>query len=378
MYEGFDYAVADPAAFLAGATHPSGNSWTKPTSAPSGQYTRVVAGNVGYDGLPAPIGASASVPRATPSTGEDRIGIPGQPFTRANGGSYFFSFTMQMTTWVNFSAEIGDAGAKNDSGRRGGFIGGLFGATSGNMQSAAGFAAPIYLRREVDYTLTGTDGTPGAQTGRYEIGIQATAAPVGLFESSLQNSRGVAYDETASYALGDTILVVGEYKFVDVDANGSTDVARLWINPTPGNAAAEATPSIVDNDALTPNLGGTLPIAAFHLRNDTNTPGNILVDEIRIGTTFAAVLPSAPVGIAGDFNNDLAVDGADFLAWQRGESPTALSSGDLDAWKSNYGNSGNPQPALSPVPEPAALQLAAVTCLAMASQLRLRASFTRD
>jgi hypothetical protein len=360
LYEGFDYAVAEPAALLAGATHPSGNTWTKPASSPAGQYTKVVAGSVGYNGLAAPTGNSASVPRATPTTGEDRIGLPGQPFARTVGNSYFFSFTLQMTTWVNFSTELGDGGAKNDSGRRGGFIGGLFGATTGNMQSAAGFAAPIYVRREVDYSLTGTDGTPGAQTGRYELGIQATATPVGLFDSSLQNSRGVAYDETASYAVGDTILVVGEYEFVDAEAGGSADVVRLWINPTPGEAAAEATPTIVEGSLETPNLGGTLPIAAFHMRNDTNTPGNVLIDEIRVGTTFADVLPAAAAGLPGDFNGDEIVNGADFLVWQRGGSPQPLSTSDLELWKTNFGAVGGITSALA-VPEPASSSLAALS-----------------
>ena len=35
------------------------------------------------------------------------------------------------------------------------------------------------------------------------------------------------------------------------------------------------------------------------------------------------------VALAGDFNNDGVVDGADFLAWQRGESPEPLSAADL-------------------------------------------------
>ena len=371
LYEGFDYPAAEPPAFLAGSIHPSGNAWTKPTSAPAGQYTRVVAGSVGYNGLPAPTGNSASVPRATPTTGEDRIGLPGQPYTRANGGSIFFSFTLQMTTWVNFPAEIGDAGAKIDSGRRGGFIGGLFGATTGNMQSAPGFAAPIYIRREVDYNVTGTDGSPGAQTGRYEIGIQATAAPVGLFDSSLQNSRGVAYNENASYAVGDTVLIVGEYKFVDADINGSADVARLWINPTPGDAAAETTPTIADDSLDTPNLGGSLPIAAFHMRNDTNTPGNVLIDEVRVGTTFAAVLPAANAGLPGDFNGDEIVDGADFLAWQRGESPQPLSASDLDLWKANFGNAGAVTSAAS-VPEPTSLSLAALSAALLCLRRRFK------
>ena len=41
--------------------------------------------------------------------------------------------------------------------------------------------------------------------------------------------------------------------------------------------------------------------------------------------------------LAGDFNGDGTVDGFDFLKWQRGESPDALSQSDLAAWEANYG-----------------------------------------
>lgn len=56
----------------------------------------------------------------------------------------------------------------------------------------------------------------------------------------------------------------------------------------------------------------------------------------------------------GDFNGDGAVNGKDFLAWQRGESPTPYSSGDLADWQTAY-NGG----ALSgiAVPEPNCLML---------------------
>ena len=42
-------------------------------------------------------------------------------------------------------------------------------------------------------------------------------------------------------------------------------------------------------------------------------------------------------GTPGDFNDDGKVDGRDFLAWQRGDSPTSLSATDLMDWQQNYG-----------------------------------------
>jgi len=60
--------------------------------------------------------------------------------------------------------------------------------------------------------------------------------------------------------------------------------------------------------------------------------------------------------IQGDFNGDNDVDGFDFLAWQRGESPNPLSQSDLNDWEANYGTTPSLAAATS-VPEPTALLL---------------------
>ena len=49
-----------------------------------------------------------------------------------------------------------------------------------------------------------------------------------------------------------------------------------------------------------------------------------------------------------------AVDGADFLAWQRGESRFPGSEFDLAAWKTNYGATLSLSTSSTRVPEPAA------------------------
>jgi hypothetical protein len=59
----------------------------------------------------------------------------------------------------------------------------------------------------------------------------------------------------------------------------------------------------------------------------------------------------AAAGLPGDFDNDGDVDGRDFLIWQRGGSPTALSASDLADWQSNYGT-GSLAAVTSAVPEP--------------------------
>jgi fibronectin-binding autotransporter adhesin len=81
------------------------------------------------------------------------------------------------------------------------------------------------------------------------------------------------------------------------------------------------------------------------------------------GFTLLTVLAPGP---AGDFNGDGRVDGADLLAWQRGNSPTPNSSEDLATWRANFGLSAA-TPATTAIPEPASL-----TLLAAAAAMLLR------
>jgi T5SS/PEP-CTERM-associated repeat protein len=72
------------------------------------------------------------------------------------------------------------------------------------------------------------------------------------------------------------------------------------------------------------------------------------------GYTLLTVLAPGPTG---DFNYDNRVDGADLLAWQRGDSPNPHSPADLAAWRTNFGLVAT-TPATTAVPEPGTCALA--------------------
>ncbi|MCA9234416.1 MAG: autotransporter-associated beta strand repeat-containing protein [Planctomycetales bacterium] len=74
----------------------------------------------------------------------------------------------------------------------------------------------------------------------------------------------------------------------------------------------------------------------------------------------------------GDFNGDNKVNGADFLAWQRGY-PGTYGASDLTDWESNFGVGAPAIGASAGVPEPAALLLAALSagCLVASRRKRL-------
>ena len=58
----------------------------------------------------------------------------------------------------------------------------------------------------------------------------------------------------------------------------------------------------------------------------------------------------------GDFDGDGDTDGADFLAWQRGEAPGGATAANLAIWQDNFGSPGS-QTASTTVPEPSSVFL---------------------
>ncbi len=71
----------------------------------------------------------------------------------------------------------------------------------------------------------------------------------------------------------------------------------------------------------------------------------------------ALTLEGAAVSLPGDFDADGRVDGADFLAWQRGESPAGAVASDLALWQANFGAAALPSAVSAALPEPSALLL---------------------
>ena len=99
-----------------------------------------------------------------------------------------------------------------------------------------------------------------------------------------------------------------------------------------------------------------LPYLAVRYRSNriSASLANTILQTIpnRIAYFDALTLDLFPVTARlGDFNGDQVIDGGDFLAWQRGESPHPLDASDLSAWKARFGT-GAISAAGHAVPEP--------------------------
>jgi hypothetical protein len=104
------------------------------------------------------------------------------------------------------------------------------------------------------------------------------------------------------------------------------------------------------NAAHAPHLG-----VMVHMNIFLN--GLATEDTINLSAFTQRFTQTGPTTVAGDFTLDQRVDGADFLLWQRGGSPSSLSSQDLSAWRLQYGDSAAAAAVASAIPEPAAAVL---------------------
>lgn len=101
----------------------------------------------------------------------------------------------------------------------------------------------------------------------------------------------------------------------------------------------------------------TLPNNRTDLRFGQTSDGEIYLSTKQDGWIRQLV----GEGIAGDFDQDGDVDGDDFLAWQRGESPISFSEVNLEDWQLNLGMAS--LAATIQVPEPTNMVLLCVAAV---------------
>jgi hypothetical protein len=112
-----------------------------------------------------------------------------------------------------------------------------------------------------------------------------------------------------------------------------------------------------DSQTIAPHFNLNVTVNIFATGLETTDSINLTAFTQRFAQT-------GPTTLAGDFNNDKTVDGADFLRWQRGQSPTPLSQADLNVWRNNFGQSLLSLPTASSIPEPSTLALLSLGAIA--------------
>ncbi|MCX8526079.1 T9SS type A sorting domain-containing protein [Chryseobacterium formosus] len=214
------------------------NGWATHSGATPGQVT-AATGNLTYTGLASSTGNSISI-------------------SSANTEDINKSFTAQSTGVVYYSALVS---AQNTTGTTANTATGdyflHFGTYStGTTPALSLFQARIYVKKGV-----------GTDTVNYGI---------------LNNSGGTAAPTFAStdFPINQTVFLVVKYDF-------ATNTASLFVNAAPGSTEP-TTASAVNNTGTT---AAPTAIDYFCVRQGSST-GNIQIDEVRVGTTYAQVAPT--------------------------------------------------------------------------------------
>lgn len=216
----------------------STNGWTK-HSGTAGQF-QTASGTLTYPGLAASVGNKATYVAGNSEDVNLSLGT-----TITGTGYYSFLLNLPNTTGLTSTGDY--------------FTG--FAATSGSTNVNI-FAPRVFIK---------------------------TGSVAGTFQLGIQNTTGGTPSPTPNYSAD---LTVGTTYFIVVklDALLAPIEASLFINPVPG--AAQPTTATVNNTAGTNTFATFGSIFLRQAGNATSGTGNIEIDEIRVGPTWASVTPS--------------------------------------------------------------------------------------
>lgn len=149
--------------------------------------------------------------------------------------------------------------------------------TSGKVYAAAIIRVDTLKNANGDYFMALGDASNSTMVARLYVKGNADKT---AFQLGISKMTDAVQYTTAEFALNTPLLVVMEYEIAEGEKN---DTARLYINPTlkttKASVVCDATLAAAKNDAS--------KLASINLRQGTNTPTLVYVDEIKVSTAWA-------------------------------------------------------------------------------------------
>ncbi|MBX3435533.1 MAG: autotransporter-associated beta strand repeat-containing protein, partial [Pirellulales bacterium] len=202
------------------------------------------------------------------------------------------------------------------------------------------------------------------------VGVLVTNDYAAWDNLSVQSGSTLPDTGLQQLAITGNLTMIGGTLQLDLASTSVYDVLKV-----DGALAAGGTLAVGLSEGFTPQLGDAFQVLEFG--SATGAFGTLSLPALSPGLAWDAsglltsgFLEVVAGGSGGDFNNDARVDGADFLAWQRGFG-TTFNATDLANWKTNFGV-GTATPIVAGVPEPATATLISITAACIAA-LRIRA-----
>jgi len=261
FYDSFNYSATGVQ--LATAASPT---WVAYTG--GGVHPTNFAGSLSYPGLLTAAGDNSAQFNGAGATGTAAHNLS-QAYNINNVTTLYYSLTFKVTT---ISAA--------DWGGAGNFLTGSFMlGFNQKLQNGSAFAngdtaAPLLIRTGDPNNVSGIAN----DFQGYQLGTGVTQTSPG--------SR--VFDPAHVYFPGDTLFLVLSYTF---GAGANDDVAKLYVNPTPGSL--ESANTAVVNATGVADVNNS-QIQSFFLRNNAVEPTNVQMDDLRIGTTWEDVTPAVP------------------------------------------------------------------------------------
>jgi hypothetical protein len=141
--------------------------------------------------------------------------------------------------------------------------------------------------------MSGFNNSVGSQTNQPTvIGTRLYIQPTnGGFNLGLSKNSSTSTDwvwDPRTFTNNQVIFIVGSYTFT-----GGNDISQMWINPnsTTFGAANPPTPSLVNTNGN--NISSSQIASFIFVQRAANQPAAVLADELRIGTSWADVTPTA-------------------------------------------------------------------------------------
>ena len=249
----FQYTPVDATLSDADGAGGFGYVGTNTSGVPTSSDPKIASGSLSHPDRLANAGNSVKTDRT--ASGSSKISIGGA----ATSGTVYYSMLVQVSDLQNLTNTT-----------TGSFFAGFNNNTTTSAQnnattSVATAGGGLYIHRDAD------------NTSAYNLGVGVSTG---------NNDR---IFDTTELTEGQTLFVVVAH---EINAGTDDDNAYLWINPSPTSYGAAAAPAAtVTSSAAAQNGTGTnadiSQLASFFLRNNSVEPNQILLDDLRVATTWA-------------------------------------------------------------------------------------------
>lgn len=211
------------------------------------------------------------------------------------------------------------------------------------------FRYVLLLWRQSDYLAGAPPGIEALLGDPLGVVLEDDAASVTAPREIFGNAAFHDDEVVPSY---DFLFDLAEAKHRDdgTDVFAAPLVAGEWVVAFQSEHPLSAGTLLV---SFSSSLEGNVPYFHKAFNGAEQHPRGVLLDQQEV--TFRWGMDLLQRSLYADYDDSDAVEGNDFLAWQRGDSPNPYSTGDLELWESHLGAEVENLALPNSVPEPSLL-----------------------